>query len=258
MKAFKPLLKNINEKINLPQPTRSRIILEIAADLEDTYQFYLNKGYSENEAQQKAEEKFSLTDETLSELVKVHQSVFRKFLDRLNEQAQSRWERMILFLVLLLVISIGAKAVLSAQFFLQASHFVWPIWATFLSIVSIALFKVYQFNFKKDFQLKTLRSGLSAILVLSSLNIYLGIFGYILELYSNSGTSSYSGLFDVVVTVMKSSNVVFFTAIERIQRCASMAMVCAFVTILSALIWFWLNYKIQRIEQAEAAILLDD
>ena len=58
MTRFAPLLKSINDRLDLPQPTKSRIILEIAADLEDLYQFYQNQGMNESEAAQKAEEKF--------------------------------------------------------------------------------------------------------------------------------------------------------------------------------------------------------
>ena len=45
MKQFTALLKSINERLDLPQPTKSRIILEIAADLDDLYQLYLKKDH---------------------------------------------------------------------------------------------------------------------------------------------------------------------------------------------------------------------
>jgi len=60
MTQFTPILKRINERLDLPQPTKSRIILEIASDLEDTFRFYLQKGLDEQESFQKAEEKFDL------------------------------------------------------------------------------------------------------------------------------------------------------------------------------------------------------
>ncbi len=47
MNRFAPLLKSINARLDLPQPTKSRIILEIASDLEDMYQFYQSQGPDE-------------------------------------------------------------------------------------------------------------------------------------------------------------------------------------------------------------------
>ena len=73
MKKFTLFLKSINERLSLPQPLKSQILLEVAGDLEDVYEFYKNKGLNEQEAMQKAEEKLDLTDEALSELIRVHQ-----------------------------------------------------------------------------------------------------------------------------------------------------------------------------------------
>lgn len=46
MDPFKTLLININNKLELPQPTRSRIILEISADLNDAYHTFQSQGMS--------------------------------------------------------------------------------------------------------------------------------------------------------------------------------------------------------------------
>lgn len=57
MNPFNPLLKRINDKLDLSQPAKSRIVLEIAADLEDLYRIYRDRGLSEEEALHKAQEK---------------------------------------------------------------------------------------------------------------------------------------------------------------------------------------------------------
>ncbi len=53
MKQFESQLKKINNKLDLPQPVKSRIVLEIAADMEDTFNFYFDKGMNEKDALQK-------------------------------------------------------------------------------------------------------------------------------------------------------------------------------------------------------------
>ena len=59
MNRFISLLQRVNDKLDLPQPEKSRILLEIAADLQDMYQVYLDKGLGEEEAVKRTEEKFS-------------------------------------------------------------------------------------------------------------------------------------------------------------------------------------------------------
>jgi len=67
----------------------------------------------------------------------------------------------------------------------------------------------------------------------------------------------YSGLFDALVTVIENNNDAFFNSVESVMKCSSMAMVCTLVTISTAIIWFFLNNKIKKLEQAEAALLLE-
>lgn len=257
MKQFTPILKRINERLDLPQPTKSRIILEIASDLEDAFHFYMQRGFDEQEAFQKAEEKFNLTDEALNELTQIHQPLFRKFMDKLTDQAQTRWERFILFLVLLSITAIGVKIIFTTQFFFRASNFVWLILCVFFGIIRISLTKAYQFYIKKDHNIKQLHTALPIILILGGANLFLGIFGYTIELYSTTRTPMYSGLFDALVTVVENSNDAFFNSVESVMKCSSMAMVCTLVTISTAITWFFLNNKIRKIEQAEAALLLE-
>ncbi|MBN2088445.1 hypothetical protein JW964_02480 [candidate division KSB1 bacterium] len=258
MSGFTPILQNINERLDLPQPTKSRIILEIAADLEDAFQYYCDKGLSEELARRQAIEKFDITDEALAELVTVHQSIFRRFLDKLTAQAQSRWERIVLTIVLIFIAAVGGKTVFTSQFIRQASAFVWPILGIFGAILTISVVKIYQLYIKKDHHIKRIHRGLSSIAILGGLNIFLGIFGYVIELYASRQTPMYSGAFDVITTAVENDSEFFFQAVERVANCASMAMVCTLVTIMTALIGFIFLNKIQQIEQAEAAFLLED
>jgi hypothetical protein len=81
MNRFASLLREVNNRLNLPQPTKSRILLEMAGDLEDLYNFYRGQGLDENEAVQKAEEKIDASYEALAELVEIHQTSYRKLME---------------------------------------------------------------------------------------------------------------------------------------------------------------------------------
>ena len=54
MRRFGPILARLNERLVLPQPLKYRVLNEIAADLEDTFETYVSQGLGENEAEQKA------------------------------------------------------------------------------------------------------------------------------------------------------------------------------------------------------------
>lgn len=260
MKQFTPLLKRINERLDLPQPTKSRIILEIAADLDDLYQLYLSRGMSKNEAAKKAEEKIDLTDESLNELVQIHQSLLRKLLDKISAQAQTRWERVAFVLMLLFIATISIKAIFSTQFLSQASKWIYPVLGVSLTVILISIPKIYQLYIKKDHQIKNLRTGLSIIFGLGVLNLVIGVMGYVIELYLAEDTAllfvnhlayiittqeigSAARLSDITTWMMKSSSLIMFTLVS---------------TILIAFIWYILMNKVLKIERAEAAVLLGD
>jgi hypothetical protein len=92
MNRFHPFLKNINSKPDLPQTTKSSIILEISADLHDLYDFYVTQGISEEEASQKAQEKIDVSDEALKQLVTIHQTGYQKILQNLSQKTINRFE----------------------------------------------------------------------------------------------------------------------------------------------------------------------
>ena len=256
MNRFTTLLKSINDRLPLPQPAKSRILLEIAADLHDTHDYYLRKGFSEGEAVTKAEEKFDLTDEAITELAAIHQSSFKKLLDRIHWETRSRWERLVLALVILTVLTVGARAVFSTGFVLQASAFVWPILLVFAGVAAVSLLKSYQLYVKKDHHIKRLHRGLPVILFLGGVNLFIGLFGYVYEIFAARAMTLYSGFFAVIVTAVKGGDEFFFLSVECVSRCASMAMMCALGTLVTALIWFALATKVKKIEAAEAAYLL--
>ena len=260
MKQFTPLLKSINERLDLPQPTKTRIILEIAADLDDLYQLYLSRGISENEAAQKAEEKIDLTDEALNELVQIHQSLFRKLLDKITVQAQTRWERVAFVLMLLFIAAISIQAVFATQFLSQASKWIYPVLGTSLIAILISIPKFYQLYIKKDHQIKKLRTGLSLIFGMGVLNLIIGILGYVMELFLAVDTAllfvnhlayiittqeagSAQTLSNITMWMMKSSSLIMFTLVS---------------TIFIAFICYILMNKVLKIERAEAAVLLGD
>ena len=257
MNRFAPLLKKTNDKLNLPQPTKSKIVLEIAADLDDLFHFYLKKGLSEDEAIQKAQEKFAVSDEALSQLIRIHESAFRKFLNKLSAQAQTWWERAALVVALMFIAVLSTRQIAGAQFFLQASIFIWPILGIAFLAIILSLVKFYNLYIKRDHNIKKLRAGLTFILFLGGLNLFLGVCGYFAEMYSaGSYTILPGGGFIAIVCNVFDSDDMLVHITDPFIRSSSVGMISMLVTIFLALSWFLLMNKVLKIEQAESAFLL--
>ena len=259
MNRFAPILKKINEKLDLPQPQKSRVILEIAADLEDLYKIYLNRGLDEDEAARRAAEKFDLDSKTLAELVTIHQSVFQKLFHGISANVQKWWERGVLAVVLLIILLLTFKVTMTLQFFTHASIFVWPMLAIFILIIVLFFVKTYKLFIKQAHSINKVRAGVPFILFLICINFILGTLGYIVELYASGADGYILTLWGVLMTrydVMKADS----TNINIIQwhiKYASVALMNIAATVIAAVMWFILSSIVHKIEQDEVSYLLE-
>jgi hypothetical protein len=257
MNSFKPFLRRINEKLDLPQSTKSTIILEITADLNDLFEHYISEGFSEKEARQMAQEKMDISEEALLQLIELHQSGLKKLLQRLSLKSLARWEKGVLTIILLIVLAFFIPVMSSSTFFLQSSLFVWPILFFSFIALAISLRKVYELYVKQVHATKKLRNGMTLLWMLSGLSLFTGIFGYFFEIYQSGG-----------YTILPAVNLFFHlfsfsdinhphpNIIDMFLRSCSVGMVSLLMTVFIALLWFGLMTKIEKIERAEFEFLL--
>lgn len=246
MNFFTDTLKEIDGRLDLPQPARSRVLLEIAADLRDLYDHYRDQGLSSKESRQRAVEQCDLSDEALSELMLVHTSAWRRFLDRFSEQAQTRWERALLVVLIVFIAAASGRLVFGVDVFATAGAWVWPALAiTFVSF-AFAGHKFYVAFVKKDHRSHRLQAGLPALLVAGAANLVIGAFGSSTAMYTAArrAADDYEGFW------------LYLT--QWVLGSSSLLIVCFAAAILTALLWYVLANKIARIELAEAALLLGD
>jgi hypothetical protein len=260
MNPFKPLLIDINNKLELPQPTKSRIILEIAADLTDAYHTFQNQGMSENEAIEAAKQKFNLDKQSLNELVHVHQTSFQRWLDHLSAPAQTWWERVILIGLLTFIIISGGITIMKIPLVEQASPFVWIIFG--LTIVAFAVFtqKIYQIYIKKDHNLIIIKRGVPFLLFISGFSLVSCMWGYYWQLYNfkEYGHILETKMIYLLHTTDDSFPQVFKDLIDWMIASSSFVMIGMLATIIIGFMWYFLMIKVSKIEEAEAAILLGE
>ncbi len=250
MNRFSSLLSNIEKKLDLPQPAKSRILLELAADMGDFYSYLRECGLTENDAVRKVEDRFMFSDEAISELKQVHQTFYDKLVYRLTKQAQARWEKAILLMTFLTITILSGNEFFTTDFFRRSSIFIYPVVGTGLTAMFLYLRKFYSLYIKKDHGIRTLRSGIIPILILSGASLILGISGYLIELLQ---TGEYALTIDTILfsaVLLPASDISLQYIAEWFLKCSSMVMTSLFISMLSGLFWFILIRAVHKIEQA--------
>jgi len=246
MNRFADILQEANEKLQLPQPTKSRIILEIAADLDDLYRFYKSHGSSDSEAASKATEKFDISNQALEQLAQIHTSPFQRFCDRLSEQGKSKWEQTSLIVLLLVLVVFTGPQLYSTTIFATASKFTWPVVGLSLAGLFISLGKFYQFYLRKDHALRRLRSGLDFLISLTGIMTVVLVCGYVMETYR------------LIHRMLGDLDSLILYLYEGALTTAAMFVISIIAIILTALAWFILSSKAASIERAEVSFLFTD
>lgn len=245
MTRFGDVLRATGARLHLPQPAKSRILLEIAADMEDLYELHLAAGASSEDARRRTIEQCDLSDAALAELVRVHTTGLRRFLDQLGERTRSRWERAVLIALVLFLAIVAGRQLLATDLFLNAGRLVWPIALLTLAAVALFLRKVYVLHIRKDHDVRRLRTGLTALLGLGATNLLVGGYGYWIELYV------------ALKRIAPESPPVLQILAEWFFQGSALLIVTFLAAILCGLLWFALTNSVARIEQAEAAVILE-
>lgn len=244
MTSFAEVLRPLRARLPLPQPARTRVLLEIAADLEDMYGHYRASGLSEEEARLKAVEAFDLSEDVLAELVRVHTSFVRRILDRLSIQAQSRWERGLLLIVAGTLALVCAEVVLRDDVVAITKALVWPTLICGMAGLILGLAKFYGICIKQDHELRRARRGVDAIAYLAGAQLLLGFLTAWFSLYLAARQ---------IANDVEQATVHLFYWLLTASALLSVSLMGA---LLTAMIWFALARRVAGIADAETALLL--
>ena len=244
MKRFRKTLIEINRKLDLPQPDKSRILLEIASDLEEAYLHLVDRGMDPETAEAETLSRFDLSDQVVEELIKLHQSPVRRLLGRISEQARNKLERFLLICTLLVIAIFSGREVLSADIYRNAGPFVWPVLAAAALTAALAIYHFYRLYIKKEHAVRKLRAGLAALLLTVGACLLTGIYG---TLYEMSRTMA-----RIIKDVDQTWGFIAACGI----KCSALGIISIMAAVISAVIWYILMDKVRRIEIAEASWLL--
>lgn len=246
MSRFNALLQQTARQLDIPQPTRSRVLLEMAADLEDLFEHYRRRGLDDAQAARLVQDKFELSDAVLAQLVWLHRAPLRRWLDRFSEQAQTLWERVVLTVVVIVVGASSGRLLLGSPLLRDASAFVWPVLTIALLVAAVTLVKVYGLFVKQDHRLGRLRRGLPLLLLLACGSFLTGLIGLLVGLYAalaRFGASGDPRSAQLPATALGAS---------------ATLVIALLVALVATLIWFLLMHKVKRVEDAELQLLTEE
>lgn len=243
MSRFAGVLRQVSDGLELPQPTKSRILLEMAGDLEDLYRHYRRLGLEEQEAVRRAEEAFGASEEAIKRLARVHLSGGH-FADRVTGQVSALWEKVLLFLWALAAVGIAGRVAASERLFRIVSPFVWVVLALATVALAIGLWKLWEL-LRRPAELERLRTGLGTLLFVAAASMAVSICGLFYHLRWFA-FASYQG----------APEAVFQLAGNWLLAVSSLMILGLLTAILAGLAWFVLASLVARLENRRAEALL--
>ena len=246
---FENLLRRLASRIDLPQPDKSRVLLEIAGDLEDAYQHYLSRGLDETAARASAVERFDLSDAALRDLGAVHATRLRRFMDGLSARGRDRFERAALALVLLFVVALAWGRMSGAGLLDHVGPEALAAFAVTMAALAIAARKVWSLWLTREHDLRRLRRGLPGVLIAAGASLAFGTVGFWVALYRIAG-----GLSVQADPLSGAAAVPLVSGLLRAFATANAAIFCA---LLLGLLWWVLENRVARIERAETEYLME-
>jgi uncharacterized membrane protein len=239
MSRFSAFLHRTGERLALPAATRSLILVEVAADLDDLFQHYLTQGLSEDEAAARAEQKVDMSDEALAELVRVH-SDMNGWSRRLVRRRQPLWERLAMGLIAVFFV---AEVVMEFRpgIFGHTTVVLWLVLAVLAILIVSVIAGLTTMSGTPD--LRRLRNGLATPLFLGAASLVIGFAGSAIDMYR---------AWMQMATDPKRAAAVMSGAILGTTTTLAFALIVALV---AGTWWFVLATRLARLEDHSARTL---
>lgn len=241
MNQFVHVLRRAESHLEAPEPHRSRILLEIAQDLDDLYRAYLERGLSEEEAARRAEMTFGASSDVLEALGEVHAPVYVRLLARFSAQGRHRLERALLTVLTVAAVAGGSFSVIHGGMVRSPSPLLWPllvVLATTTWTVAAAILDLYVRPV-----LPAPGERLGPMLVLAALSLAIGGFGALVELWRLAATIETVGAWDTAA------------ALPSLARGSELLTVALCLSLTLMLAWFHLRQRALEIQRTRMRAL---
>lgn len=243
MSAFARELHQLADRLHLPPSVRSRILLELAADLHDLETSLRRAGASVEDAHRRAVETLVPTADVLADLEGLHRPLYQRLVDRFSDPARHRLERAIMLLVGGGLVALGGVWLGREGIFTDSSAFLWPLLALGFATAVMGAWKSFELFVKKDRGSRLLRHGMWVLPVVAVAAVVIGLGGVALELYS---------LADQLATDRSREGV---ELLRWLRRDTAMLSIGLLVSSIAGVLWLMISAGLARMEQSEAELL---
>jgi hypothetical protein len=245
MTSFRAELQHLADRLDLPEPARTRILLEVAGDLEAAHEAARADGLDDDSARRRALDYCDLSDHALRDLAAVHGTALRQVLDALPGTVRRLWERGLL-VAIVLMLTVTAGAVVGAPgFWARSSVFVQPLALLAVAATATALVRVYALWIRADHHPSRLRRGHGLLLALALAMVAWGAFGFWCELAWAAGRLRAAFADGMPATL------------DWLLRGSGLLVVSLVAGLLTGLGWAALQRKAARCELAALEALLE-
>lgn len=131
MERFSRALREVDRELEVREPERSRILLELAVDLEEMFREYRSRGVPEEEALRRAEAWLVPDAASAAALRRLHSPLAGRLLSSLSEVARSRVESAALVLL-------SAAAVAGGLWMAASAPGLWPPGPAAVAVLALA------------------------------------------------------------------------------------------------------------------------
>ena len=245
MSRFAQVLSDADARLMVPEPARSRILLEIAADMEDLHGAYLGKGLSEEDAEVAVRDHFDLSEEVLRELVRVHDTPLQRSLENLSGHARGAWPRLLMVTLALFVTVASGSLLFRGQLYKDASGLVWilmPLLALGLATAVGQAHRMYKAGHDWN---PSLGSGLGRLLGLAVLIMVVATCGLWVELYLGA------------LRIRAVPGEALIHLVGWLHMASATLVIALSGTLVLGFLWFFLDSRVRRQELAAVADLLE-
>ena len=240
MTRFADVLQETAQRLTLPQPTKARVLLELAGDMEGLYELKCADGLSDAEAHNEVVLFLRPSEDAIADLIAMHTGSFRKLLDGLSVTARTRAERGFLFGLSTFVLSIIVVLSVTNGLLAQTTVLVWPALGLATAGICLGAWKGGILWLVQDHDPRRLRRGLSSMLLLAISSV---LFAFSLPLFESRAIASSFSAEPAGATRLA----------EALAASAATIVVALMSALLCSLIWYALNRKVSRIELSEVA-----
>lgn len=242
MERFAPVLRRVDRELEVRDPERSRILLELAGDLEELYRAYRSRGCSEEEARRRAEAWLAPDEASLGGLRRLHTPLAGRLLDSLSDVARSRLET-----AAFTVLALGAVA--AGLWGLRDTGVLWPPRPAAAAVLAVggAGLALAARRAVRLFLSAGPASGTTApgtLPVLAAGSIVAGALGASLELASGLVSVAAGGAATGTTRILW----------DAVGTAAGTAALGVIVAMVLGLAWFWLAARLRLVRSARAEL----